>query len=95
MLVTWYKIGQGYVRLLGTNGFHVKAEIERFNAEGWRCRQNLKYENFTSSFGTTSHITKKRAARAARLFFFIQPIKSLILALSLTILNIIDKGELD
>ena len=27
---------------------------------------------------TSRHITKKRVARAARLFFFIQPIKSLI-----------------
>ena len=79
MLVTGYKIGEGYVRLLGTDGFHVKAENERFNAEGWCCRQDLKYENFTSSFGRLRHIsTKKRAARAARLFSFIQPIKSLI-----------------
>ena len=37
--------------LLGTNGFHVKAKSERFTAVSSRCRQNLKYENFTSSFG--------------------------------------------
>ena len=37
-------------RLLGTNGFHVKAKSERSTAASFRCRQNLKYENFTSSF---------------------------------------------
>lgn len=33
--------------LHGTNGFHVIAKDERFTAAGPRCRQNLKYENFT------------------------------------------------
>ena len=41
------------------------------------ARQNLKYENFTLSFWQT-HYTKVRAARAARLFFIIQAIISLI-----------------
>ena len=50
MLIT-YKIGELHFRLLGTNGFHVKAKIERSTAASLRCRQNLKYENFTSSFG--------------------------------------------
>ena len=36
--------------LLGTNGFHVKAKNERFTAASSR-RQNLKYKNFTPSFG--------------------------------------------
>ena len=40
-----------YFRLLGANGFHVKAEKERFPAAGSSCRQNLKAENFTSSLG--------------------------------------------
>ena len=35
-------------RLLGTNGFHVKAKSERSAAASSRCCQNLKYENFTS-----------------------------------------------
>ena len=81
MLITLYKIGEPRFRLLGTNGFHVKAENESFTAASWRCRENLKYEIFTSSFGRLlrlKHCTKKRAARAARLFFFIEPIKSLI-----------------
>ena len=82
MLITLYKIGEVHFRLLGTNGFHVKAN-ERFTAASSRCRHNLKYENFTSSFcrlqySASKHCTKKRAARAARLFFFIQTIKSLI-----------------
>ena len=46
-----YKLGEVHFRLLGTNSFHVKAENEGFTAAGFRCRQNLKYENFTSSFG--------------------------------------------
>ena len=51
MLITLYKIGELQFRLLGTNGFHVKAKTERFTAASSRCRQNLKYENFTSSLG--------------------------------------------
>ena len=79
MLITLYKIGELHFPWLGTNGFHVKAKSERFTAATPRCRQNLKYENFTSSFSRLrqKHCTKKRAARAAR-FFFIRPIKSLI-----------------
>ena len=30
MVVRLYKIGEVYFRVLGTNGFHVKAENERF-----------------------------------------------------------------
>ena len=71
MLVTLYKIGGVHFCLLGTNGFHVNAKNERFTAASSRC-QNLKYENFMSSFG------RLRQNIAARLFFFIQPIKSLI-----------------
>ena len=51
MLITLYKIGELHFSLLGTNGFHVKAKSERFSATSSRCGQNLKYENFTSSFG--------------------------------------------
>ena len=125
MLITLDKIGGVHFRLLDTNGFHVKAKNERFTAASFRCRQNLKYENFTSSSGrlqgayATGRLehsgrqnddkmsrkignaqsratffrhsavllrklpyvrdcTKKRAARAARLLFLIQPIRSLI-----------------
>ena len=51
MLVTLYKIGGVHFPLLGTNVFHVKAKSERSTAASLRCRRNLKYENFTSSFG--------------------------------------------
>ena len=51
MLIRLYKIGELHFRLLGTNGFHVEAKSERSTAASLRCRQNLKYENFTSSFG--------------------------------------------
>ena len=50
MLVTFYKIGGVHFRMLCTNGFHVKAKIERFTAASTCCCQKLKYENFTSSF---------------------------------------------
>ena len=51
LFITLYKIDGVHFRLLGTNGFHVKAKNERFTAASSRCRQNLKYENFPSSFG--------------------------------------------
>ena len=50
MLVTLYKIGEVYIRLLDTNGFHVKRENEKFTATGSLCRQYLKYETFALSF---------------------------------------------
>ena len=37
--------------MIGTNGCHEKLENERFSAAGSRCRQNLKFEIFTASFG--------------------------------------------
>ena len=49
-LVMLYKIGEVHFRLLSTNGFHMKVNNDRFTVAGGRC-QNLKYENFTSSFG--------------------------------------------
>ena len=45
------KISEVHFRLLGRNGFHEKAENERFTAAVSHCHQNLKNENFTSSFG--------------------------------------------
>ena len=50
MLVTLYEMGEASFRLLGTIGFHVKAEELIFTAAGSRCLQNLKYENLTWSF---------------------------------------------
>ena len=51
MLGTVYKIGGVHFRLLGTICFYIKAKNDRFTAASSRCRKNLKYENFTSSFG--------------------------------------------
>ena len=51
MLITLYEISEVHFCLLGTNGFQVKAKNERFTTASSRCRQNLKYENFTLSFG--------------------------------------------
>ena len=51
MLITFYKIGEVHFRFHGANGFHLKAENERFTAASSCCRKNHKYENLTSSFG--------------------------------------------
>ena len=61
---------------LGTNVFHVRAENEKFTAGDLRCRQNLKYENFTSSFGRLRQKMHQKAC--GTIFFLIPPIKSLI-----------------
>ena len=61
LISTSYKIGEVHFRLLGTNGFHVKAKNGRFAAAGSRCPQNLKYENFTSLFG---RLRQKIAAKS-------------------------------
>ena len=55
MLITLYKIGELHFRLLGKNGFHIKAKSERFTTASSRCCQNLKYENFTLTFCRLSH----------------------------------------
>ena len=71
VLVTLYKIGEVYFRFLGTNGFHVKEESERFTAAGSRCRQNLKYENSTLSFGTSRQkIAAKSVSHVQHDYFF-------------------------
>ena len=38
IILCWYKIGEVHFRLLGTNGYHVKAKNERFTAAGSSCR---------------------------------------------------------
>ena len=80
MLVTSNKIGEVYFRLLGTKDFHLKGENERYSAVGSRCWQNLKYENFTSSFGRLRQkIAPKSVPHVQHDYFsFSQPIKSLI-----------------
>ena len=84
-------MGEVYFRLPVTNGLHAKAKNERFTAAGSRCRQNLKMN--ISRCCLAKHyvktLTKKRAARAARLFFFIQSIKSLIFDLVVAVAVVI------
>ena len=50
-LLTMYEAGEMYFRLLRMNGLHLNSENERFTAASSPCHQNLKYGNFTSSFG--------------------------------------------
>ena len=71
MLVTLYKIDNLPFRFLGVNGFYMNTKNERFTAADSRCRQNLKNENFTLSFGRLhkKKCTKEREARVARLFY--------------------------
>ena len=45
------KIGKMHFRLLGMNGFHVKAKKERFTAAGSRCHRKFKNATLASSFG--------------------------------------------
>ena len=70
-LITSYKIDEVHFRLLGTNGFHVKAKNERFTAA-------VRVVDRTSNMkihvvNCLADYLKKRAVRAARLFFRIQP----------------------
>ena len=57
-------------------GFLVKADNERFTAASLRCRQNLQFKHFTSSFG---RLRQKKNVFKCELhvqhdyFFFIQP----------------------
>ena len=71
MLVALDKIGGVCFRLLCTKTSRVEAENERFIAACWRCRENLKDEDFSSSFGRLRQkkVHQKRVARAARIFF--------------------------
>ena len=72
---------------IGTNCFHINEENERYTATGSRCRQNLKFKIFKLPFDIPreKNCSRRRAARAARLFFLIQPITSLICAILLSV----------
>ena len=59
-----------YFRFLGTNGFHARAKNERFTAACLRCRQNLKYENFTPSFGRLRQQVKPKSGRHVKHNYF-------------------------
>ena len=87
MLIRLYKIGGVRFRLLGTNGFHVKAKNERFTAASSRCRQNLKYENFTSSFGRLRQNIAPKSVLLVKHEYFLYSTKPSywLVALSLTL----------
>ena len=70
MLVTLCKVSELYFRLLGTNGFHAKAENERFNVAVSRCRQNLKYENSTLPFDRLRQNIAPKACRTCSTIIF-------------------------
>ena len=78
MFITLCKKGEVFFHLIGTNGFHVKAKNDLL----LRARVVVRTSNMKISPRRSADYVKKlhqkRAARAARLFFFIQPIKSLI-----------------
>ena len=51
MFITLDKMGELHFRLLGTNGFHVKAKNERFTAASSRCHQNKSQLQFNIVLG--------------------------------------------
>ena len=69
MLITVNKIDGVHFRLLGTNGFHVKAKNERLTAASFRCRQNLKHENFTSFGRLRQNIALKSVSHVQHDYF--------------------------
>ena len=78
MLIKLYKIGVHF-RLLGTDGFNVKAKNEIFTAASSRCRQNPKYENFTSSFGRLrQNIAPKSVLHVQHDYFFFHSTNQII-----------------
>ena len=72
MSMTSYKIGKVHFRLLGANGFDVKAKNGRFAAAASSSRQNLEYENFTWLFGRLRQkIVAKSVPQVQRDYFFL------------------------
>ena len=70
MFVTLHETGEKPFCVFGTNGFHVKAENEKFIAVGLRCRQNHKYENFTPCFGRLRQNLRKKTCRTCSTIIF-------------------------
>ena len=68
------KTGEVYFRFLGKNVFHeIKDLLQRLalSSQLQICKSHIVWRT------TSKNCSKKRAARAALLFFVIQPIKSL------------------
>ena len=60
----------GHVVQISELYFYVKAENETFTAAGLRCRQNPKYENFTSSFRRLRQKLHQRACHTCSTIIF-------------------------
>ena len=93
MYVTLYETREVRFCLFGANGFHLKAENGNFIAAGLRGRQNLKNMKISHCplADYFKNCTKNRAARAARLFFLVQIIKSLICGVVVVIAVVISQ----
>ena len=79
LLVKLYIIGEVYSRLLGTEGFYVKVENENLLLRARVVVRSSKLKIPRRCLADyVKNCTKKRPARAARSFFLIQPITSLI-----------------
>ena len=72
ILFTLYSMGEVSYNQIGTYGFEVQREKERFTVVCPRCRQNLKNWSFyvVVLTSTGEKCTKMRAAREARSLFF-------------------------
>ena len=69
-LSRYTKQGKCTFSFFGTNAFHVKAEDEKLIAADLRCRQSLKYENFTSSFGRLCQKLHQKSCRTCSTIIF-------------------------
>ena len=77
-LVTSCEMGEVSFHLIGTNPLHVNPEFGRFTDAGSHCRQNLKFENFSSSF--CRHVKKlhQRACRTCSTIIFVDSTNHMI-----------------
>ena len=82
MLVRLRKLGELHFRLFGTEGFYVKKRMKdlllRVHVVVRTSKIKISRRHLADYL---KNCTKKRVARAARLFFFVLPIKSLIRAI--------------
>ena len=70
-------MGEVYFHVIDTKGFDGKKQNERFTAAGSRCRKNLKFENFTASFGRLRQRNALKRMPHVQHDFLIQPLESL------------------
>ena len=94
--MTLYKVGEVYFRLLGTNGFSCKGREWKIYCCGLALSSEPQIREFHVVIWQTmsTNCAWKRAARAARLFFLIQPMKSLICGVVLTVALVISFNSL-